>query len=218
MSACSAPQNEIIDNSVIFKSSDKLVCLASNLFEIPRLYGLRTDFAYDGITGSSWLHVVKNTVSEFHLLKDDGSTAKIISIVYNDAKYVTPSTGGGFFVNNNIALISTKGEEYRTCLLVNLSTCAYKKYYIENLKFEVIMGFTGESVFGNNWSYNFETGVLTNLPDNIHYYRHIPSINRLIGLTPEGLVVLYDYVFTKYESLNITRKIYLYSGRFVFFR
>jgi hypothetical protein len=30
----------------------------------------------------------------------------------------------------------------------------------------------------------------------------------LLGLTSEGLVVLYDYIFNKYENLNITRKIY----------
>jgi hypothetical protein len=205
LTACSTEEAEITDNSVIFKTSDRLISRASDSFEIPwRLDGLQADFAYDEINGVFWLHTVKNAISEFRLLKEDGSIAETFPVAYDD---VIPSVGGGFFVNDNMAIISAWGEADKTCIIANLSDLTYKKCYIGHLKFKVIMGFSGETIYGNGWSYNFETGVLVNFPGNIRYCRYVPGIDKLIGLTPEGMVVLYDYVTNKVEPTGVTRKI-----------
>jgi hypothetical protein len=195
---------EIIDNSIIFRQSEKLVSHASDSFEIP-LFGAQADFAYDEVREVFWLHVVKTTVSEFYMLGEDGTIIKTFPVVYDN---VIPSTGGGFFVTDNMALISARGGAERTRLIVDLDNGTYEKYYIDNLKYEEIMGFSGESIFGDKWSYNFKTSILTNFPDNIYFYRYIPKADKLIGLTGEGFIVIYDYALNKFDKTGIARKIY----------
>jgi hypothetical protein len=156
--SCSAKEIEIIDNSVIFKSSENEFFHAENSFDIRRFYGLRTDWAHDGITGIFWLHTVIDNRSEFCVLNVDGSTSKSLLISYDN---VVPSTGGGFFVSNNIAFISAKTKAGRICLLVDLTNCTYKQYNIEKLLYREIMGFSNEIIFGDRWFYNVETTVLS---------------------------------------------------------
>jgi hypothetical protein len=194
------------DNGIVFKECHKeLYSIGNNEYNFEKIFPNTVyDVLYDQFTGKIWIHRIIDENSIFQFIEDDGSLSREIIISYNN---IIPMLGGKSFINNNVALFSASGDLKFICVNLNNQTYSIITLDSNDFLYKPISGFSGDFIFTDDLCYEIKQSTKHFFPIDLSYTAYMAKIDKVIGITNDGNIVLLNYKNNTYETLPVKRKL-----------
>ena len=201
------------DNGIVFKECHKeLYSIGNNKYNFEKIFPNTTyDVLYDQFTEKIWVHRIIDENSIFQFIEEDGSLSSEIIISY---KNIIPLLGGKCFINNNVAFISAFGDLKFICINLNNQTYSIITLDSNDFLYKPISGFSGDFIFTDDLCYEIKQSRKHYFPIDLSFTSYMAKIDKIIGITNDGNIILLDYKNDTYEILPVKRK--LNKNKFIY--
>lgn len=192
------------DNGIVFKECHKeLYSIGNDTYNFEKIFpNTSYNVLYDQLIGKIWVHRIIDENSIFQFIEEDGSLSREIIISYEN---VIPVLGGKCFINNNVAFISASGDLKFICINLNEQTYSIITLNSNDFLYKPITGFSGDFIFTDDFCYEIKQSTKHFFPIDLSYTSYMAKIDRIIGITNDGNIVLLNYKNGTYETLPVKR-------------
>lgn len=215
------------DASIVFEAYEDVIVARGAQYDLNEMAQHKPiNVLYDQVDHKLWIHSIKDGKSNFQFLEKSGVLSEPIVISYEE---VMPLLGGTPFIYRNIALLSASSQfknvdinsdnfielhgtmldnAARKLILANVVDGYYSVTELapEDFLFQSFSGFSGEFIFGEDWSYDIKRNEKSTFPAKLLFPAYMAEIDRIVGIDDGGNTVAFDYRTGEHEILPIKKR------------